>query len=316
MIINNTDFGPVWGASGVQNFFGEGYPFHKYLKLIPGFNFRGMTFVAKTATAFERVGNMPLSLDTLQPKEFIPVCIRVLPHKGVVLNAVGLSGPGITPLLQRNLWQKRRDPFMISFMEVGDNGEVDHFVNQMNLVLSKNGLKAYVAVQYNLSCPNTSHDLNGLIAKSGATIRNMREELGIPFIPKFLVTTDPVVAAEIVDKAGLTSICVSNTVPWGMFPDRIDWEGLFGTDISPLAHLGGGGLSGKPLLPLVVDWVREFKRLSGGTMVNAGGGILRAKDVNLLASVGADSISIGSLALLRPWRVRSVIKRAYRLLGS
>jgi len=53
------DFGPVWGASGVLGFFGEGYWYHRYWKPF-GLNFSGVTFVAKTTTLKERSGNMPL----------------------------------------------------------------------------------------------------------------------------------------------------------------------------------------------------------------------------------------------------------------
>ena len=44
------DFGPVWGASGVQGFFGEGYWFHRW---VPGLSFDGCTFVAKTTTLLD-----------------------------------------------------------------------------------------------------------------------------------------------------------------------------------------------------------------------------------------------------------------------
>ena len=47
MRLRNIDFGPVFGASGVQGFFGEGYLHHKFLRFL-GLNFDGCTFVAKT----------------------------------------------------------------------------------------------------------------------------------------------------------------------------------------------------------------------------------------------------------------------------
>lgn len=55
-------FGPVWGASGVRGFFGEGYWYQKlFVRWIPGYSFESVTFVAKTATANPTVGNMPLA---------------------------------------------------------------------------------------------------------------------------------------------------------------------------------------------------------------------------------------------------------------
>ncbi|QQR79249.1 MAG: hypothetical protein IPJ68_03380 [Candidatus Moraniibacteriota bacterium] len=77
-----------------------------------------------------------------------------------------------------------------------------------------------------------------------------------------------------------------------------------------------GGLSGRPLLPLVEDWVRRARRAGFEDHINAGGGILHPKDVNRLRKAGADSVSIGSVATLRPWRLRAIIDRAYDLFGS
>ena len=42
-------FGPIWAASGLMNFFGQGWPFHKLLKWF-GLCLKGVTFVAKTPT--------------------------------------------------------------------------------------------------------------------------------------------------------------------------------------------------------------------------------------------------------------------------
>lgn len=174
------------------------------------------------------------------------------------------------------------------------------------------------------NCPNTGHDPNQ-IAKDAAEIlevfQGVRLELGIPIVPKFNVFY-PVEALEAIEPL-CDAICISNTIPWGKLPTDINWHKLF--DIksqgkilglhSPLAHLGGGGLSGAPLLPLVEEWVRTA-RGSGVTLpINAGGGILGPSDVDVLAKAGANSVFLGSIAILRGWRVRRTIKRAHRVLG-
>jgi dihydroorotate dehydrogenase len=88
--------------------------------------------------------------------------------------------------------------------------------------------------------------------------------------------------------------------------------------VSPLEERGfsAGGLGGAPLLPLVADWVKRV-RVAGFTKhINAGGGVLCANDVDTLADAGADSVFLGSIAMLRGWRVRSAIKRAHKRLGK
>jgi hypothetical protein len=117
MKLRGVDFGSVWGQSGIQNFFGEGYPFHKFWKPL-GLDFSGMTFVAKTTTVAPRAGNMPLKADGTTPVELIPRCIVIKPFHCVALNAVGLSGLGLEFLFYTCRWQERREPFMISYMSV------------------------------------------------------------------------------------------------------------------------------------------------------------------------------------------------------
>ena len=53
MKLRGIEFGSVIGASGIQGFFGEGYPYHRYPKLLfpRSFKFDGMTFTAKTTSS-------------------------------------------------------------------------------------------------------------------------------------------------------------------------------------------------------------------------------------------------------------------------
>ena len=97
------DFGPAWGASGIQNCNGQGWTYHeKFKRWFPhGFDFTGMTFVAKTKTVDARKGNLPFDEKTLMNTETMPRCIVVTPWSfmcGATLNAVSLSGPGLQAL--------------------------------------------------------------------------------------------------------------------------------------------------------------------------------------------------------------------------
>ena len=151
----------IFAASGALNFFGEGWRFHKLYRRIfrKGFDFSGATFVSKTTTLNARKGNMELDTN-LQPRSLFPDCVRVYPIKGVVLNSVGLSGPGADYLFSQGLWQKRTEPFFISFMAVGETKEqrVEEAKNFADIFAS--GLPSFstrVGLELNISCPNTSH---------------------------------------------------------------------------------------------------------------------------------------------------------------
>lgn len=307
-------FGPCWDQSGLRNFFGEGYPYHKYFRYL-GLNLTGSTFVAKTTTFLAREGNMPLGGDGVTPVEFHPKCIVVDFPRGCVLNAVGLSGPGLADLLSRNRWQDIKTPYMLSFMSVEKTaeGRLNELRQFVNMLLKLDQFAFLPALQINFSCPNVKvvHEMSEFVHEVIDALA-IASILGVPLIPKFNVLLPVEVAYQISQSPYCSAISISNSLPWGTMPDKVNWYGMFGSKgKSPLEHLGGGGLSGAPLLPLVADWVIRARKRGIKIHINAGGGILHPNHVETLFKCGASSVAIGTVGMLRPWRVQSIIRRAY-----
>lgn len=322
-------FGPVLAQSGLQNFFGHGYWYHRIYRAVPGYTLDGVTFVSKTTTWKARQGNMPLR-DNLEPRELLPRCIWSDPLRGLTLNAVGLSGPGAITLLARYGWQQRTDPFWISYMPVEETAveRLRAFSSFADLLCSER-FCAPVGLQVNLSCPNQQAvseedvlDEACALVEQAAQLRQHRQ---VPVMLKLSVTTTPQQAKVLADHEGVDALCISNTVPFGALPERIDWNDLFGIpawrnplpEDSPLfARVGAaGGLSGPPLFPLVVDWVMQARACGINKHINAGGGVFSVDNVRKLKEAGADSVAIGTVAMHRPWRLRSILREAYRLFG-
>ena len=311
MKLRGIDFGNVFSGSGVQGFFGEGYWFH-HLPLI-GPKFKGMTFVSKTSTFLKNKGNMPLKSD-FTPKEWFPNCIKVNIWKGLAVNSVGLSNPGICALLKRKIWQKLDKPFFISITSLAETAkdraeEYRMIVDSIGLRMSD--FKSQFGIQINLSCPNTSHDPVKMIAES-ASVLEILGGLGVPLMPKYSIASAPLGAImELNQNPNCDAICVSNTVPFGW--DKIDFKKVWGSYQSPLAHLGGGGLSGKALKPFVLDYILKLKNLGFEKPINGGGGILCKKDVLDYYKSEASSVFLASVAFERPWRVQGMINYANSL---
>lgn len=330
LIIGGVDFGKrAVLSAGSMNFFGprdseektgQGWPFHKkFKKWFKGFRgFEKAIFTAKTTTIDQRDGHLPLDED-LQPKEKIPECLYVTWLtwlRGFMLNSVGLSGPGAHRLLKKGMWQKITDPFIISFMPVKDNpeeysDEMRRFVDLLKEFLPRFGTK--IALEINLSCPNTGRDTKKLINKA-AGLLGIARELGIPLILKVNVLIGPETVKNIVDQGLCDAITVSNTIPYGEAADKINWRWLFFSKISPLykknPKFGGGGLSGKPLLKPTADWIKRARACGIKIQIIAGGGVLSKRDIRILAKAGASAIFISSVLLLRPWRVNGLIDYA------
>src|SRR3989338_2662201 len=285
MKLRGIDFGNVLGASGVQGFFGEGYWFHNAWKL-SGLNFTDMTFVAKTATLLPRKGNMSLTRH-YTPRNPFPGCVKAKLLRGVMLNSVGLSNPGLNTLLRTNKWQLRTKPFMISVMSLADTPkkrlqELEIMVDMIGLV--KDGFSAPFGLQINLSCPNTGHDPYELIGES-AKVLEIAGTLGVPIMPKYSIASAPIEAVlQLNDNPNCDAICVSNTLPFGW--QGVDWQSVWGSKTSPLAKLGGGGLSGRILCPLVCEWIASLRDAGFTKPINGGGGILCPEDVIRYHNVG------------------------------
>jgi dihydroorotate dehydrogenase len=306
--LRGIEIGNVLNASGARNFFGEGYPFHSFLKPF-GLDYTGSTFVAKTTTLLPRAGNMPLRPGSVMPSEFKPMCIRVNWLQGAVLNAVGLSGPGAEWLLATGKWQARTEPFFISFMSVEKESddrlrEFAQFVELLKRELPR--FKAPVMLQINVSCPNVGLEYRKLLRDVERMVQ-LAAPLGIVLIVKLNALVPPGSAVELCGLKDLDGICMSNTIPYGELPNEINWKKLFG-QVSPLAHLGGGGLSGRPLTPIVERWIRDARAAGFNKAIIACGGILSIADADRMLEVGADLIELGSVSILYPWRVRGIIR--------
>jgi dihydroorotate dehydrogenase len=318
--------GPVWDAAGVRGFYGEGYKHHKYLEWF-GLNTTGISFVAKTTTLEKNQGNMPLEKDGITSKEFAPDCIlpnlklRNLPVSarmawhGIMLNAVALSGPGAEALYKDGRWQEREEPFQISFMPIGKTpkeriAETKGFVEVSKKHLP--GFKTKPGFQLNCSCPNVGLDPDELVYEACEEVDAMAElccSLGV----KLNIFASVRAAKEICQNPDCDFLVISNTIKFGLLPEMINWKKFFGTDVSPLARFGGGGLSGPPVLPLVVDWLKKAREAGIRKPINAGNGIQRISDVDLVFNAGASSISLGTVRNLRPWRVQGIVHQAYQL---
>jgi len=326
--------------SGVTGFYGEGYRYHRVNKRIMnlpilrwflrsfgyGFDFAGSTFCAKTTTWLERVGNMPLD-EKFEPKEFLPRCIFISWWQwlwGVCLNAVGLSGPGAEALLstdQTGRWQDRTESFILSYMSTAEDQHNRQFEFRLFVRrLMKEEFGAPILLQDNESCPNVHFVARTAIVEQVIDILDIAKEEGFPYpivIKICAGDTSPEEALEISKHPMCAGFCVTNTYAFGhkdisTWKWRLYFPSSIFTGKSPLEKRGfsPGGYSGRDLLPLVEKWVLRAREIGMTAYINAGGGILKPSHVDRLWRAGANSVSIGSVAFLRPWRLNKIIQRA------
>lgn len=267
-------------ASGALAFDGRGWPWEWPLRWLNLIDPACFTVVTKTITAAPRVGN----LRTYAPWQ----CVRLLPEGAV--NAVGLTNPGLDwwcrtvgPRVGNLRW-----PLMASLLS-NDPAELAMMVRAVSRF-------PLVGIELNLSCPNTRdaglhavEDLLRLIeAAAGATQLPLIAKVGVTHNVELLVP--PLV--------GLVDALAINTVPWAIrYPDAP----------SPLANLGGGGVSGKPARQIIWPFVKQLAELSSVPVI--GPGMWNMEDGGTLYALGAKALSFGTLFLRHPTRPTAIVRQ-------
>ncbi|TAK05396.1 hypothetical protein EPO33_05535 [Patescibacteria group bacterium] len=301
------EFGHVGNASGARNFFGQGYPFHHLARPV-GLNFRGSYLVAKTAPLEPRKGNMATKKDGMTPRDLFPDCVIALPRTAAGLNAVGLTCPGLRVLLSLDRWQRWPEPFFLSLMAVGATreerlNEYRAIVSLLTPQLPK--FQAPLGLEVNITCPNVGLHLDALLGEVEDILRIL-SVLGLPILIKINVLLPVEAALEMERLEHLAGIVQGNSLPWDAVPAELRLQ-LFGTTVSPLAKYGGGGLSGRPLLPLVNVWIGQARKAGFAKPIVGCGGIMSAADAEWMLARGATAVQLGTVCMVRPWRVRGII---------
>lgn len=312
MVLRGIEFGSVFCAPGARNFYGEGYPFHRIWRHL-GMDWHKTTFVTKGITLNQRKGNMPLKDDGITPKEFLPRCIIVKFWSGHILNDVSLSGPGADFLFRQEIWQKRKMPFLLQFMAVGQTREERLAETKLFVALAYNYLgdfRTSVGLQFNFGCPNVGIRFNELQDEIFEMF-DLGKELEIPLIGNFNPLAKIELLLEIAKHPACDALWLGNTIPWGTV--GINWRKLFGTNVSPLRLRGfsEGGLSGPACLPFTIRKVSEMRAAGITLPIVAGGGIQSVKDVHKVKQAGANAIAIGAVAIVRPWRMTKIIEAGH-----
>lgn len=319
----------VHGQSGVQGFFGITllleYWYQLFYYFTPGYRFKGIHFVAKTVTLAPRKGNTALR-KMYKLSRFFPKSIWVSPKSikgGYVLNAIGLSNPGLEYMLRKGYWQKRTEPFTLSLQL--EEKEWDAIKVEIRKIATL--LESYMPsnehkydIQLNESCPNTEKNIGmdeeavNLIIKKVNCFKELLPGVDIRIKFNMLISVDALKAIQ----PHCNKFMISNTVPFGDTTLGISWEKYFPNGESPLPKRLGkdfaGGFSGKPLFTYLHYAMEKINKALPDLDVIAGGGIWDRENIRDLSEFKiVTGVAIGTVALLRPWRTQSLIRYGNKL---
>lgn len=273
-------------GSGALGFDGRGWWWEYPLRWIGVLNPHDFAIVVKTLTLRPRRGNL---------RWYAPWrCVRLIP--GGTVNAVGLTNPGVDWWIRACYPRMRRMGLQIVVSVYPESvAEAQTFADKLRPL-------QLTAIELNASCPNVAHCEADAVPHVHSIACALRAS-GHPLIVKVGYDQPYVAIAQAVEGVA-DAIHAINAVPWRMvYPDRP----------SPLARLGGGGVSGEPIRPFVREAVRRLKEATQLPII-AGGGIYTLQDLQELWALGARAFSIGTLFLRAPWMPNRLV-RAWRQLN-
>ncbi|MBI2345313.1 MAG: tRNA-dihydrouridine synthase [Deltaproteobacteria bacterium] len=272
-------------ASGALAFDGRGWPWEWPLRWIGLLDPLCFTIVTKTLTRHPRKGTL---------RWWNPFgCVRFV--SGGTVNAVGLTNPGI------DWWCRQVGPQIgaSGLALVGSITDDDpETVGAMAAMLDPFPLNA---IEINASCPNTQAEMMRNAEFVVASVSAVKSATRHPIILKLSFQQEYVRIAKSCE--GLVEALAINSVPWAM---------VYGNRASPLARLGGGGVSGQAAQPQTWKMVQELAAAT--TIPVIGPSVWEFADIEKLRQLGASAISFGAIFLRYPWRPTSYVRRDRALL--
>ncbi len=223
--------------------------------------------------------------------------VRVHQTPAGMINSVGLQGPGVEGWMRSELPELERQGATVVASIWGRSVE-DYAKAAAALEAAPS---AVVAVEVNISCPNTEHG-NELFAHDPDMTREViaaTEACGLPRWAKLSPNVGPALAsiAAAAAAGGAEAVTLANT--------------YFGLSIDPLTRRprlgaadGGpgraGGVSGAAIHPLAVKAVADVRAALPDLPIIGVGGVTEAEDAIEFALVGAQAVQIGTANFADP----------------
>jgi len=252
----------------------------------------------------DALGGFVTKAVSVEPRAGAPAP-RVAEFEGGMINAVGLTNPGLDavrrdhlPWLASHLPETRKIANVVGFA-VDDYPTV---VAGLEAGLADGNAPAIDAYELNVSCPNVKaggmeFGADPLALRS--VVERARRETRRPVFVKLSPTLERIGdAAKIAVDAGADAISVVNTIP-GLLID-VDRR-------RPALGFGTGGVSGPAILPVGVLATWRVRRAVRVPILGVGG-VASGSDALQYIVAGASLVGIGTAALRDPRAPMRVVK--------
>ncbi|MBI4796670.1 MAG: hypothetical protein HY790_12690 [Deltaproteobacteria bacterium] len=264
-----------------------------YRRLLRVVRETGTAIFTKSATRFKRIGNF-IAWNPLTWKY-----IRRLPDLGM-LNAYGLTNQGVEACAREIKVAVdqgfRVIPNLYPEFAKGTELAIKDTLEALEIYRQILG-PDFWALELNYSCPNSEEAIRENVAQGLKCSREVKGKFPDLFLIAKISICHPCEFAQELEKLGVDALHAINTIPY---------EILYPQKRSPLWRVGGGGVSGGPALAAALSYnTRLRKRVSLPLIM--GCGVKNREDVQRYLDVGADAVSLCTLALRNPGEAAEII---------
>jgi len=217
-----------------------------------------------------------------------------------MLNAVGLSGPGVAAWRENGLASLRARGARVVASIWGRS--VQEYAQAAAAMRGAD----VVALEVNASCPNLE-GRTGMFAHSASLTSELVAASKVAELPLWVKlspnTPDLVAIAGAALEAGADALVLVNTV-LGLSIDIEHRRASLGN--------GGGGLSGPGILPVALRSVYECHQAYPDAAIVGVGGISSGEDVVAMVMAGANAVEVGTATFANPrapWRIQGEVER-------
>jgi len=225
---------------------------------------------------------------------------RVASAGEAMINAVGLSGPGV------EAWRRDYLPDLLTHDATTVVSLWGRNVEEFAAAALDLAGAPVAAVEINASCPNLEDRAHIFAHSATATAELVRACAGanLPLWVKLSPNTpDLVEVATAAVEAGAEAVTLTNTVLGLM----IDIE----TGRPSLGN-GGGGVSGGPIFPVALRAVFDVRAALPDVAIVGVGGIGSGSDAVAMVMAGANAVQVGTASFAdprAPWRIQKEVRQ-------
>ncbi|MDI6812188.1 MAG: hypothetical protein QME75_13530 [Deltaproteobacteria bacterium] len=266
-----------------------------YLRLIKAVRETGAAVLTKSATRHPRQGNfIPANPLTWKYIQRLPGC--------GMLNAYGLTNKGVEAAAPRIKKACEAGlnviPNLYPEFAKGTETAVRETLEAAGIYQKALGADFW-ALELNFSCPNSEEEIRENAAQALTCSRAVRQQFPDLYLIAKISICHPYEFARQLESLGVNAIHAVNTIPYDLvFPQGPP---------SPLAAVNGGGVSGGPAFAQAYRYnagLRKFVKL----FLIMGCGVTCLEDAKKYRDVGADAVSICTLALRNPREAERIVR--------